>query len=130
MLHHVEYYVSSLAKSRAFYETFLLELGYEVYQEWEQGVSYRYDDYYLVLVQVREKYAQELYHRCHVGLNHLAFRIATSDKWEELRNKLSNQDVTFLYEDRFPYAAGSAYQAYFVEAPDRLKIEFVLGGSL
>lgn len=41
MLHHVEIYVSNLKTSRAFYDFLLTKLGYSLYQEWEEGLSYK-----------------------------------------------------------------------------------------
>ncbi len=128
-LHHVELYVSDLAQSKAFYGWLLGELGYTVYQQWDAGVSYQKGETYLVLVQVLEKYAGDGasggpgYHRCRVGLNHLAFHGASRAKVDALTAQLRERGVTVLYEDRHPYAGGPGYYAVFFEDPDRIKLE-------
>lgn len=73
MLHHVELYVSDLRRSAAFWSWLLEQLGYEPFQEWENGVSWRCGETYLVFVQAEERFLDIPYHRCRVGLNHLAF---------------------------------------------------------
>jgi catechol 2,3-dioxygenase-like lactoylglutathione lyase family enzyme len=48
MLHHVEIYVSNLDKSVEIWGWLLTELGYEQYQKWELGISWKYQETYLV----------------------------------------------------------------------------------
>lgn len=127
-LHHVELYVSDLAKSSVFYGWLLGELGYAVYQQWDAGVSYRKGETYLVLVQVEAKYVGEgkpEYHRCRVGLNHLAFHGESRAQVDALTAQLRGRGATVLYEDRHPYAGGAGYYAVFFEDPDRIKLEVV-----
>ena len=75
---HIELYVSNLQQTKVFYSKFLVQLGFELFQEWEEGFSYKKESFYIVFVQVKEKYQSTNYHRCYVGLNHLAF--SCSDK--------------------------------------------------
>jgi len=70
-LHHIEIYVKDLNKSKAFWGWLLNELGYNEYQNWEQGISYILEKTYIVFVQVEEKFLDIPYHRCRAGLNHL-----------------------------------------------------------
>mgnify|MGYP006310510541 CR=1 FL=1 len=59
LLHHIEWYVSNLMVSKAFYHWFLVEsLGYTIFQEWEEGISYKLDDTYIVLVQTEAAYLE------------------------------------------------------------------------
>ena len=44
MLHHVEIYVSDLETSRALYDFLLTKLDYSLYQEWEDGLSFKKAD--------------------------------------------------------------------------------------
>lgn len=126
MLHHIEIYVSNLENTRAFYEKFLPLLGYELYQEWEEGVSYIKDKCYLVFVQTREKYLANPYNRCNVGLNHLAFACQNKEEILKIRNILLQNNVSLLYDDAFPYAGGENYFALYFEDPDRIKLELAL----
>ena len=65
------------------------------------------------------------YHRCGVGLNHLAFHAESRDEVDEMTEKLNHRGIKILYEDRRPFAGGEDYYAVFFEDPDRIKVEFV-----
>ncbi|MFC0190246.1 VOC family protein [Fictibacillus aquaticus] len=123
MLHHIELYVSRLEESRSFWGWLLHELGYQVYQEWNNGFSYRKDHFYIVFVQTEERFMDVPYHRCRVGLNHLAFHADSREQVDLLTAKLEEQSVSILYQDRHPFAAGEDYYAVFFEDPDRIKVE-------
>ncbi|MBU1636116.1 VOC family protein [bacterium] len=127
MLHHVELYVSDLAKSREFWGWLLGELGYQEYQRWDSGVSWKLGETYLVLVQTEERFLSQPYHRCRTGLNHLAFHAASREQVDELTEKLRRRGITILYEDRHPFAGGPDHYAVFFEDPDRIKVELVGG---
>ena len=124
MLHHVEIYVSDLARSRAFWQWLLCEeLGYKVYQEWPKGVDFIFEKTYIVFVQTEEKHLDTTYNRCRTGLNHLAFHAKSREQVDELTAKLRSRGITILYPDRHPYAGGPDYYAVFFEDPDRIKVE-------
>ncbi|MEH7386029.1 VOC family protein [Bacillus sp. JJ1521] len=125
MLHHVEIYVSNLEKSNVFWGWFLTELGYQKYQEWDSGVSWKYGETYLVFVQVEERFADVPYHRCRVGLNHLAFHARSKEHVDEVTQMLREKGIPILYADRTPYAGGKDYYAIYFEDPDRIKVELV-----
>lgn len=123
-IHHIEIYVSDLKRTVSFWEWFLKDLGYEVYQQWESGISFKLDDAYLVFVQTEEKYLDVPYHRCRVGLNHMAFHASSREEVDEMTDKLKAKGMSILYPDRHPYAGGENYYAVFFEDPDRIKVEF------
>nr|WP_231493632.1 VOC family protein [Alicyclobacillus macrosporangiidus] len=125
ILHHIEINVSDLRRSAAFWGWFLSLLGYEPYQEWQSGRSWRLGDTYLVFVQVEPRYNHPTYHRRHVGLNHLAFHAASRAQVDEITHLLRQRGVRILYEDRHPYAGGPDHYAIFFEDPDRIKVEVV-----
>lgn len=125
MLHHVEINVSNLQKSRTFYEALLPKMGYNLYQEWESGFSYKMDDTYLVFVQTIEKHLDSTYHRGKTGLNHLAFHADSRQQVDELTEMLVAQGTVILYKDKHPYASGNEVYAVFFEDPDRIKLEIV-----
>lgn len=125
-LHHIEIYVSDLNKSMQFWGWLLEEeLGYDCYQRWDQGISWKLEDTYLVFVQVEDRFQSPEYHRCRVGLNHLAFHGKSRDHIDKMTEKLKEKGVTILYEDKHPYAGGPDYYAVFFEDPDRIKVELV-----
>lgn len=125
-LHHVEIYVSDLAKSKEFWGWLLAKLSYSVFQEWEAGISYIRDDCYLVFVQTEDRWQEPAYHRCRSGLNHLAFHGGSQEFIDAITNELISRNVTILYPDRHPYACGPDGYAVFFEDPDRIKVEITL----
>lgn|SRR5690625_57535 len=125
LLHHIELYVSNLNKTTEFWGWLLEELGYTMFQEWENGRSWRLDDTYIVFVQAEDRFLDVPFHRCRVGLNHLAFYASSRDHVDEITRKLKIKDVNILYLDRHPYAGGANHYAVYFEDPDRIKVELV-----
>jgi catechol 2,3-dioxygenase-like lactoylglutathione lyase family enzyme len=125
LLHHVELYVSDLKESRQFWGWFLSELGYEPFQKWENGQSWKVNETYLVFVQAEERFLDIPYHRCRVGVNHLAFHARSRKHVDEMTLKLTDRGIPILYTDKHPYAGGDDYYAVFFEDPDRMKVELV-----
>lgn len=124
-LHHVELYVSDLARSMRFWEPLLKKLGYTEFQKWDMGVSYLHATTYIVLVQTEAEHLDAGYHRKRVGLNHLAFHAASRGHVDELTEWARTNGYRVLYEDRHPFAGGDDYYALFCEDPDRIKVEIV-----
>jgi catechol 2,3-dioxygenase-like lactoylglutathione lyase family enzyme len=129
MLHHVEIYVSNLTRTIEFWGWLLMELGYEEYQKWESGISWKYQDTYLVFVQAEERFLDIPYHRSRVGLNHLAFHAKSREQVDEMTGKLKEKGVYILYLDKHPHAGGPDYYAVYFEDPDRIKVELVAPSS-
>ncbi|PLR70734.1 VOC family protein [Bacillus sp. UMB0728] len=122
-IHHIEINVSDLQKTIQFWGWFLEELGYESFQEWEKGRSWRLDEAYIVFVQTEEKYIHFPYHRSGTGLNHIAFHADSRIQVDRMAEQLKKKRVSLLYEDRYPYAGGEGHYAVFFEDPDRIKVE-------
>lgn len=125
LLHHVEIYVSDLAKSRVFWEWFLGELGYTLSQEWPQGCSLKRGATYIVLVQTEPEFLADGYHRKRTGLNHLAFHAKDRAQVDWFARELPMRGHPLLYPDQFPPTDDSDYYAVFCEDPDRIKVELV-----
>ncbi|WP_026568435.1 VOC family protein [Bacillus sp. UNC41MFS5] len=125
MLHHVEINVSNLSKTIEFWQWFLTELGYQPYQKWESGISWKHGETYLVFVQAEERFLDVPYHRSRVGLNHLAFNAKSREQVDEITAKLKEKGVHILYQDKHPFAGGDSHYAVFFEDPDRIKVELV-----
>ncbi len=122
-IHHIEIYVKDLETTKNFWGWLLRELGYKEYQSWEQGVSYKFQDTYLVFVQAEQRFLDIPYHRCRAGLNHLAFFGGSKAFVDEMTGKLKDKGVEILYPNQHPYAGGPDYYAVFFEDPDRMKVE-------
>jgi catechol 2,3-dioxygenase-like lactoylglutathione lyase family enzyme len=127
MLHHVEVYVSNIDASYVFWAQILAKIGYEESACWDEGFTLTNgSDAYLTFVQVGKKYELYKYHRCGVGLNHLAFKVKDRDMVDALRQYCVENDISLLYDDKYPFANNDKnYYALFVEDPDRIKVEFV-----
>ncbi|MQR93862.1 VOC family protein [Fictibacillus phosphorivorans] len=123
--HHIEINVKNLEVTKGFYDWLLPELGFFLFQKWENGFSYKIESSYLVFVQTEERYKDISFHRKRSGLNHLAFWAKSRAQIERLRVQLKKKNISFLYEDKFPFAGGENHYALFFEDPDRLKIEIV-----
>ncbi|MBS4220105.1 VOC family protein [Bacillus sp. FJAT-49711] len=129
MIHHIELYVSNLKKSIEFWGWLLEELGYSVYQKWDQGQSWKLGETYIVFVQTEERFLDIPYHRCRVGLNHLAFHAQSQKHVDEMTAKLEEREVQILYKDNHPFSGGPQHYAVYFEDPDRVKVELVAPGS-
>lgn len=128
-MNHIEINVSNLQKTKAIYADLLCLLGWEIYQEWTLGFSYQKNGLYLVFVQAEDSHKESGYHRKRIGLNHLAFNVASIEQFEHAIQLLEAKKVQFLYKNRFPYAGGDAMKRCFFEDFDRIKIELVLVNS-
>jgi catechol 2,3-dioxygenase-like lactoylglutathione lyase family enzyme len=126
LLHHIELYVSNLDKSVEFWGRLLSLLGYSEYQRWDKGRSWKLGPTYLVLVQVSEKHGDSPYHRCKVGLNHLAFHAASREPREhvdDIASALRERGAAILYDS--PLSLQDGQYALYFEDPDRIKVELV-----
>ncbi|AZV62480.1 VOC family protein [Peribacillus frigoritolerans] len=124
-LHHIELYFSNLKRSIDFWGWFLDELGYEPFQEWESGRSWRMGEMYMVFVQAETRFLDIPYHRGRLGLYHLAFHAASRQQVDEIARKLRGRGVTILYANKHPFAGGKDQYAVYLEDPDRMKVELV-----
>ena len=125
LLHHIEIYVSDLNRTSKFWGWFLEELGYHTFQKWDLGQSWKMEDTYIVFVQAEERFLDVPYHRCRVGLNHLAFHADSRQQVDNMTEKLKDKGITVLYTDQHPFAGGDNYYAVYFEDPDRIKVELV-----
>ena len=125
MLHHIEINVSDLKKSTVFWGQLLEDLGYEPFQDWKSGRSWKLGETYIVFVQTEKNFLDTPYHRCRVGLNHLAFQGSSRQHVDEMTEKLKQKGVKILYTNKHPFAGGKSHYAVYFEDPDRIKIEIV-----
>jgi catechol 2,3-dioxygenase-like lactoylglutathione lyase family enzyme len=124
-LHHVEIYLADLEKSRSFWDWFLPELGYKVFQQWDLGISYILGQTYLVFVQADADQQTKVFNRRQPGLNHLAFYVEDKIRLDELCQCVKDRGLRLLYTDLYPHAGGRDQFALYFEEPDGLKIELV-----
>lgn len=121
---HIELYVRNLKETRNFWEWLLIDkLNYQLFQKWADGVSYRFDDTYIVFVQTDK--IEPKYNRTAVGLNHLAFYVESPQTVDFIRQEVHERGYSELYADSYPHASGNDVYTLFFEDPDRIKVEIV-----
>lgn len=125
LLHHIEIYVSDLNRTVEFWGWLLEELGYMSFQEWKSGQSWKLAETYIVFVQTEDRFLDISYHRCRVGLNHLAFHAKSRQHIDTLTKQLTERNINILYTDKHPFAGGESHYAVYFEDPDRIKVELV-----
>jgi len=126
IIHHIEIYVSDLKRTILFWDWLLTKkFTYEIYQQWDSGISFKLGETYIVFVQTEKKYLSNPYNRRNTGLNHLAFHCSSKEFVNTLTKELKEKNINILYTDKHPYAGGENYYAVFFEDPDRIKVEVV-----
>jgi catechol-2,3-dioxygenase len=123
-LHHVELQSLDLASTTPGFDWLLGELGYEPFQEWSDGCSWRLGATYIVLAAAPRATAHD---RRTAGLSHLAFHAGTRDDVDRLWDVAPGHGWRRLYADRHPYAGGGGHYAAFLENTERFKVELVAG---
>ena len=77
-LHHVELWVPDLQRAKDQWGWLLGRLGYEAYQDWAHGCSWRRGPTYIVVEQ-SPALSGTAHQRTAPGLNHLAFSAGTRE---------------------------------------------------
>lgn len=123
-LHHIELWVPDLERAVATWGWLLGELGYQPYQQWPEGQSWRAGCTYIVVEQSPARTAFR-HDRCRPGLNHLAFHVAASALVDALVQEAPQHGWRLLFADRHPYAGGTYQYAAYLENIDGYEAELV-----
>ena len=102
----------------------LEELGYERFQDWSAGRSWRLGATYLVVEQ-SPAMTGDRHERTAPGLNHLAFHVRDAPEVERLAAEAAQRGWTLMFADRHPYAGGEAHYAAYLENQDGFEVELV-----
>ncbi|MDP4332768.1 glyoxalase [Curtobacterium sp. A7_M15] len=121
-LHHVELRTADLDVSGPAWDWLVTELGYEPFQRWPDGRSWRLGDLYVVLETAPLPGEHD---RRRPGLSHLAFHAGDTDDVARLWQAAPEHGWRRLYEDRHPHAGGPDHHAAFLEDAERVKVELV-----
>jgi catechol 2,3-dioxygenase-like lactoylglutathione lyase family enzyme len=125
-LHHVELWVPDLDRAISSWGWLLTELGYEQFQDWPAGRSWRHGPTYIVVEQSPAMTAAGQ-DRCRPGLNHLAFHVATRERVEHLTVEAARHGWYLLFPDRHPHAGGPEHYAAYLANDDGYEVELVAG---
>jgi len=123
-LHHVELWVPKLERAIDEWGWLLGELGYEPFQDWPAGRSWRRGDVYIVVEQSPALTAAE-HDRCRPGLNHLAFHAGSKGDVDALAAAGPAHGWTLLFGDKHPYAGGPEHYAAYLASTDDFEVELV-----
>jgi hypothetical protein len=118
--------VPDLARADAQWGWLLGQLGYQPYQSWAAGRSWRLGDCYLVVEQSPAMTATG-HDRLRPGLNHLAFHAGSRAEVDALAAAAPEHGWTLLFPDRHPYAGGPGHYAAFLASTDHYEAELVAG---
>ncbi|WP_328868910.1 VOC family protein [Streptomyces sp. NBC_00287] len=124
VLHHVELWVPDLDRALASIGWLLEALGYDPFQSWDGGRSWRLGPTYLVVEQSSDLTAEQ-HDRCRPGLNHLAFHIEDAPTVDKLTADAARHGWHLLFPERHPYAGGAQHYAAYLENVDGFEVELV-----
>ena len=123
-LHHVELWVPELGRAAAEWGWLLGRLGYEQFQNWEQGRSWQLGNTYIVVEQSPALTAAG-HDRRHPGLNHLAFHAGGRKDVDALTVEGPSHGWTLLFGDKHPHAGGTDHYAAYLANTDGFEVELV-----
>ncbi|WP_406311241.1 VOC family protein [Streptosporangium sp. NBC_01639] len=124
MLHHIELWVPDLDRAVKAWGWLLGEMGYQPFQEWDDGRSWAQDGVYVVVEQSPALTASS-HDRCRPGLNHLAFRVPGPEQVDALVAAAPEHGWTLMFTDRHPHAGGTGHYAGYLENEDGFEVELV-----
>jgi hypothetical protein len=123
-LHHVEIWVPDLGATVASWGWLLSELGWQPYQDWPGGRSWRDGDTYLVFEQ-SPALSGRRHDRLAPGLNHLALHGGPPERVDRLHRAAPEHGWRPLFADGYPHAGGAAHYAAYLENADGFEVEIV-----
>jgi catechol 2,3-dioxygenase-like lactoylglutathione lyase family enzyme len=127
-LHHVELWVPDLPRAVAEWGWLLGRLGYEQFQDWQHGRSWRLAGTYLVVEQSPALSGAE-HDRLRPGLNHLAFHAGSRQAVDAITADAPAHGWTLLFPDRHPHAGGPDHYAAYLASTDGFEAELVAAGT-
>lgn len=123
-LHHLELWVPDLAAAERSWGWLLTTLGYEEFQRWEAGVSWRLGTGYVVVEQ-SPALSSDRHERTRPGMNHVALHAGTRADLDALVAAAPEHGWALLFPDRHPYAGGPDHHAAYLEDGQGFEVELV-----
>ena len=124
LIHHVELWVPDLERAARNWGWLLGELGYQPFQRWEHGISFRHGPTYVVLERSPDLVPGP-HQRRRAGLNHLAFHARDRRQVDDLAVEGPRRGWSLLFADRHPNAGGPDVYAAYLENTDGYEVEIV-----
>ncbi|GAB3760216.1 VOC family protein [Microlunatus parietis] len=123
-VHHVELWVTDLARAEPEWAWLFGELGWSLHQNWQDGRSWRAADGAYVVVEQSPDVLPGPHRRTAAGLNHLALN-ASRATVDRIADEGVRHGWTLLFPDRHPYAGGPEHYAAYLINSDGFEIELV-----
>lgn len=123
-LHHLELWVPDLDRAAGSWGWLLVALGYQPFQRWPDGRSWRRGEHYVVVEQSSALTASS-HDRCRPGLNHVAFHAGNRAEVDSLTADAMAHGWKLLFAKRHPFAGGADHYAAFLEDADGFEVELV-----
>jgi catechol 2,3-dioxygenase-like lactoylglutathione lyase family enzyme len=112
--HHVEIWVADLAAVEPSWGWLLGELGWEPFQHWPEGRSWRIGETYLVVEQSVAVRPGLPYDRMRPGLNHLAVHAPDRATVDRIHAAGPANGWRQLFAAAYPHAGGSEHYAAYL----------------
>lgn len=124
-IHHLELWVPDLARAEQNWGWLLGQLGYEPFQSWDRGRSWRLGPTYVVVEQSPDMVADMLHSRLRPGMNHVAFHAESAELVDRITVDAGEHGWTQMFSDRFPHAGGPDTYVTYLENTDGFEVEIV-----
>ncbi|AOY74343.1 glyoxalase (plasmid) [Arthrobacter sp. ZXY-2] len=125
-LHHIELWVPNLGRAKDEWGWLLSNLGYETYQNWGSGISWKLGPTYIVVEESPDLSSRE-HQRTAPGLNHLAFNAGSRESVDALAGESGHHGWNPLFVDQYPHAGGPDHYAAYLVNSDGFEVELVAG---
>ncbi|WP_431974070.1 VOC family protein [Micromonospora haikouensis] len=123
-LHHVEVWVPELVEAVRCWGWLLGELGWQPFQDWPAGRSWRLGPTYVV-VEESPAMTGRNHDRLAPGLNHLAFHAGQPADVDRLVAAAPAHGWSLLFADRHPHAGGAGTYAAYLTNTQGYEVELV-----
>ena len=117
-------WVPNLDRASATWGWLLGELGYDLFQDWPGGKSWRSGSTYIVFEQSPARTAIR-HDRCRPGLNHLAFHVESRARADALAVAAAGHGWRLMFAEQHPFAGGKGHYAAYLENVDGYEAELV-----
>jgi glyoxylase I family protein len=128
-IHHIDLTVKDAHASRAFYESVLGFMGYDLSDEHPNGYDFDLrggDDFCSIgILSARGDNADRTHDRYSPGLHHIAWNAASREDVDAMHQHLLSIGATILDAPAAYPKYGPTYYAIFFADPDGLKLEYV-----
>lgn len=123
-IHHVELWVPDIQRAIGEWGWLLGELGYQPFQDWPGGHSWRQGSTYLVVEQSPDM-TSDGHDRTRPGLNHLAFHAGGRTRVDTLAAAAPQHGWKPLFADAYPRAGGPDTYAAYLANTDGYEVELI-----